>query len=57
MHKPMDNNAEDDFCYATINLYAPHWYTYSFSDAPHLAQTTRNYLYSSGHELYTRYIL
>ena len=24
MHKPLDNNAEDDICYRTINLYAAH---------------------------------
>ena len=33
MHKPLDNNAEDDLCYRTINLYAPHRYIYFFSDA------------------------
>ena len=56
MHKPLDNNAEEDFCYRTINLYAPHRYVYFFSDAPHLVKTTRNCLYSSGHGSCTRYV-
>ena len=34
MHKPLDNNAVHDFCYRTINLYAPHWYIHFFSDVP-----------------------
>ena len=57
MHKPLDNNAEDDICYRTINLYAPHRYIYFFSDVPHLVKTTRNCLYSSGHGSCTRYVL
>ena len=57
MHKPLDNNAEDDLCYRTINLYAPHQYIYFFSDAPHLVKTTRNCLYSSGHGSCTRYVV
>ena len=57
MHKPLDNNAEDDLCYRTINLYAPHRYIYFFSDAPHLVKTTRNCLYSSGHGSCTRYVV
>ena len=57
MHKPLDNNAEDEFCYRTINLYAPHRYIYFFSDVPHLVKTTRNCLYSSGHGSCTRYVL
>lgn len=56
MHKPLDNNAEDDICYRTINLYAPHRYIYFFSDVPHLVKTTRNCLYSSGHGSCTRYM-
>lgn len=56
MHKPLDNNAEDDLCYRTINLYAPQRYIYFFSDAPHLVKTTRNCLYSSGHGSCTRYM-
>ena len=36
MHKPLENNAEDDICYRTLNLYAPHRYIYFFSDVPHL---------------------
>ena len=57
MHKPLDNNAEDEFCYRTINLYAPHRYIYYFSDVPHLVKTRRNCLYSSGHGPCTRYVL
>ena len=57
MHKALDNNAKDDFCYRTINLYAPHRYIYFFSDVPHLVKTTRNCLYSSGHGSCTRYVL
>ena len=57
MHKPLVNNAEDDLCYRTINLYAPQRYIYFFSDAPHLVKTTRNYLYSSGHGSCTRYVV
>ena len=57
MHKPLDNNAEDDLCYRTINLYAPQRYIYFFSDAPHLVKTTRNCLYSSGHGSCTRYVV
>jgi len=56
MHKPLDNNADGDVCYRTINLYAPHRYIYFFSDAPHLVKTTRNCLYSSGHGSCTRYV-
>ena len=57
MHKPLDNNAEDDICYRTINLYAPHRYIYFFSDVPHLVKTTKNCLYRSGHGSCTRYVL
>ena len=57
MHKPLDNNAEDDLCYQTINSYAPQRYIYFFSDAPHLVKTTRNCLYSSGHGSCTRYVV
>ena len=57
MHKPLDNNAEDDLCYQTINLYAPQRYIYFFSNAPHLVKTTRNCLYSSGHGSCTRYVV
>lgn len=54
MHKPLDDNADGDVSYHTINVYAPHRYIYFFSDAPHLVKTTRNCLYSSGHGSCTR---
>ena len=47
MHKALDDNADGEGCYRTINLYAPNRYIYFFSDAPHLIKTTRNCLYSS----------
>ena len=55
MHKSLDNNADGDVCYRTINFYAPQRYIYFFSDAPHLVKTTRNCLYSSEHGSNTRY--
>ena len=54
MHKTMDDNANGDVCYRTINVFAPHRYIYFFADAPHLVKTTRNCLYSSGHGSCTR---
>jgi hypothetical protein len=54
MHKAMSDNADDDVCHRTINLYAPERYIYFFADAPHLIKTTRNCLYHSGNGSCTR---
>lgn len=56
LHKPMDGGADTDFCYRTVNLYAPHRFVFFFSDAPHLVKTTRNCLLHSGYGTCTRYM-
>lgn len=56
LHKALDNDADKDVCYRTINLYAPHRYIYFFSDAPHLIKTARNCLSNSGSGSCTRYM-
>ena len=55
LHKPLNGNADGDVCYRTVNLYAPHSFIYFFADAPHLVNTTRNCLKSSGSGTCTRY--
>ena len=55
LHKPLDGNADGDVCYRTVNLYALHRFMYFFADAPHLVNTTRNCLKSSGSGTCTRY--
>ena len=56
LHKPLDGDADEDVCYRTVNLYAPHRFVYFFSDAPHLVKTTRNCLLHSGSGTCTRYM-
>ena len=38
MHKTMDDNANGDVCYRTINVFARHRYIYFFADASHLVK-------------------
>ena len=54
MHKALDDNANEEVCYRSTNVYAPHRYIYFFSDVPHLVKTSRNCLYSSGNGSCTR---
>ena len=55
LHKRLDGG-DEDLCYRTVNLYAPHRFIYFFSDAPHLIKTTRNCLLHSGSGTCTRYM-
>ena len=49
LHRSMNNIADADVVYRTVNLYHPSRYIYVFfADAPHLMKTTRNCMYHSG---------
>ena len=56
LHKLLDEDADTDVCYRTVNLFAHHPFIYFFSDAPHLVKTTRNCLLHSGSGNCTRYM-
>ena len=47
LHRSMNNKADVDVVYRTVNLYHSSRYKYFFADAPHLMKTTRNCMYHS----------
>ena len=47
MHKNMDEGKE--FCYRTINIWAPHRFIFFCIGCPHLVKTARNCLHHSGY--------
>ena len=56
LHKLLDDNADKDVCYRTINVFATWRHIYFFSDGPHLIKTARNCLAHSGFGSCTRYM-
>lgn len=55
MHKMMDKiDEESDFCYRTVNIFAPDRFIYFFCDVPHLIKTARNCLLHSGFGNFSR---
>ena len=57
MTKEDDMNPDANVTYRTVNLFrSEKCFIYFISDVPHLMKTTRNCLYNSGKDRYTRYM-